>query len=465
MEERHKPSELQQQLVELVDHAREDLAIEVKDWLDLSHRAVQANLARELLALANHGGGYLLFGFEDKDDGWAPSGPCPFDRKHYSQDDINGICERYAEPNFHCQVHALPSTAGNEHVVIRIPGGPGVPIRSRRGGPGGSKLAANTYYIRRPGPQSAPIAAGHEWDALLRRCIAAQRDELVEAFRSIAIALGSQGGAGVLDVLVGDGPGPQDRLRDWEEAGRSQLQQRISEELPDENPSRYAHGTWTVAYELVDPNAQLSLTNFMEILRDVAGHETGWPPWWVPDRDPIRPRAINDLIECWLAEPDAEERPWAHLGDAAHSDFWRGDPSGRMFLLRGYQEDGAPDRFEPGTTLDITLPVWRTGECLLHAQRLADRLGSERLRFLVRWDGLKGRRLASWNHERAMPGAYTCAQNTVTSVVEIDAPRSIGDTLPEIVRELVEPFFAVFDFFSPPEALYTQELSKMRKGV
>jgi hypothetical protein len=136
-----------------------------------------------------------------------------------------------------------------------------------------------------------------------------------------------------------------------------------------------------------------------------------------------------------------------------------------MFLLRGYQEDGAPDRFEPGTTLDITLPVWRTGECLLHAQRLVDRFGSERLRFLVRWDGLKGRRLASWNHERAMPAAYTCGQDTVTSVVEIDAPRSIGDTLPEIVRELVEPFFAVFDFFSPPEALYTQELSKMRKGV
>ena len=36
------------------------------DWIDIANdRVVQANIARHLAGLANHGGGYLLFGFHD----------------------------------------------------------------------------------------------------------------------------------------------------------------------------------------------------------------------------------------------------------------------------------------------------------------------------------------------------------------------------------------------------------------
>lgn len=46
---------------------------------------------------------------------------------------------------------------------------------------------------------------------------------------------------------------------------------------------------------------------------------------------------------------------------------------GRMFLIRGYQEDGA-ETFPAGTILDTTLPLWRMGEVLLHAEKLASLL-------------------------------------------------------------------------------------------
>lgn len=45
-----------------------------------------------------------------------------------------------------------------------------------------------------------------------------------------------------------------------------------------------------------------------------------------------------------------------------------------MFLLRGYQEDSNPNSIEPETIFDLTLPVWRVGECLLNAERLATAL-------------------------------------------------------------------------------------------
>jgi predicted HTH transcriptional regulator len=78
--------DLRRLLIELLDDPREALAVEVKDWLDLEQRDVAANLARELLALANNGGGTLLFGFADRPAGLEPSGACPYAESGYSQD-------------------------------------------------------------------------------------------------------------------------------------------------------------------------------------------------------------------------------------------------------------------------------------------------------------------------------------------------------------------------------------------
>ncbi len=61
----------------LLDYPREEMATEIKGWLDLSGRDVRARLAKELIALANYGGGYLLFGFVEADNGWSPSESCP----------------------------------------------------------------------------------------------------------------------------------------------------------------------------------------------------------------------------------------------------------------------------------------------------------------------------------------------------------------------------------------------------
>jgi hypothetical protein len=87
----------QLRLRQLLDYPREGMTTEIKDWLDLEERTIRANVARGLIALANHGGGYLLFGFRDLATGWEPSGSCPFDIARYSQDSINGILKRHAQ--------------------------------------------------------------------------------------------------------------------------------------------------------------------------------------------------------------------------------------------------------------------------------------------------------------------------------------------------------------------------------
>ena len=48
-------------LQDLIENPPEVFDVELKDWIDIANdRVVQANIARHIAALANHGGGYLF---------------------------------------------------------------------------------------------------------------------------------------------------------------------------------------------------------------------------------------------------------------------------------------------------------------------------------------------------------------------------------------------------------------------
>ena len=209
-------ADTQLRLRQLLDYPREGMSTEIKDWLDLEERTVRANVARGLLALANHGGGYLLFGFRDLATGWEPSGSCPFDIARYSQDSINGILKRHAEPPFECFVHYIASSRGTEHVVVEVPGGHTVPIRSDHA-PEGSLLRDHTYYIRRPGPESAPPQNGREWGDLISRCLDNDHGRQVESFRRILDVMRSEPGF-LADLTSAARTG--EALAEWQQQSR-----------------------------------------------------------------------------------------------------------------------------------------------------------------------------------------------------------------------------------------------------
>jgi hypothetical protein len=434
----------QRKLVQLLDYPREDVGTEIKDWLDLSLPSVRADLVRELLALANHGGGYVLFGFSDQTTGWVPSGPCPFDLTKYSQDEINNILKKHAEPSFECGVHHLSGSAGTPHVVIEVPGGHRVPIRSK-GGPQGSRLSDHTYYIRRPGPESSPPQDGREWADLISRCLENDKERLVESFRRIMSLIGPSEFLSELGDLT---QGRVERLLEWQDESIAR-----PNDLDPELAQRYSTGWWSCAYTLASVDPVPTLPEMRKILTEVKGNETGWPPWLSLDNRPgMDAHIVGDVIECWLRDtPDA--------------DFWRADPSGRMFLMRRLQEDVDFQSQPTGSFLDLTLPVWRVGECLLHADRLATRLNATDVSAMFTWSGLQGRELralASPVARALMPGKV-CHENVVqTSVTTTVA--EMGEALPEIVQKLLSPLYARFDFFEPPVGFYAGEIHRLRTG-
>lgn len=445
-------------LQDLVLYPREDLDRELKGWLDLKNdNAHKADVAQALIALANHGGGFLTFGFDDAGNS-APHRPA--DLSSYTQDLINGIVSGYAEPSFHCELHHVPHPTTNQvFPVVVIPGPPRVPIRTKRDGPRSNSgsgrpqhVSINTYPIRRPGPKSEPPQSGQEWDDLIGRSVRTQKELLLEQLRQLLL--------GAAPTLAPVPAQPPDTVFDeWVDSSLQRWRQLVSSELAYEKPPRYEHGYWTCAYQVMGEFPKLSAAQLLENLRSAAGHETGWPVWVILHREGLNPRPYHGLIECWLKD--------TNFKDAAHSDFWRASPAGLLFLLRGYQEDSAELTHihpGPGRYFDLILPIWRVGECLLHASRLANHLGVPAAQVRVRftWTGLLGRTLGVQLSSNRWPlEPRQASQDSVTSGLVANAAL-IPSSLAQLVGELTIPLFESFEFFEASPQLIHEELARMQ---
>jgi hypothetical protein len=217
---------------------------------------------------------------------------------------------------------------------------------------------------------------------------------------------------------------------------------------------RFQRGHWSCSYQVTPVEQPPGMAEFLQIIREVEGNETGWPAWLILDNRPeMKPYIKDGIIECWLK-------------DTSLADFWRADPRGHMSLTRLMQEDReSSERIGPGRLFSLTLPVWRTGECLLHASRLASRLGAESVDLMMTWSGLEGRELSPvGSPDRWIMPGHICRQHEVQTSITTEAA-GISDTLPELVRQLVAPLYAHFDFFEPPDEIYATETERMRHRV
>lgn len=221
----------------------------------------------------------------------------------------------------------------------------------------------------------------------------------------------------------------------------------LVEKLPPDSPGRFPDGWYRVDYSLEGHLNDVKLHQFRTILEKAVVHHTGWPMFLFLTRHELQPYEAEGVIECWLKPEDAgANRP---LGDAAHCDFWRAAPTGRAFILRGYQEDGQ-DTFASRTIFDVTLPIWRMGEAFLHAASLAKLMSKEpddvKVRLRAYYTGLSGRVLRNWADpstslfflEGGAARSDEALLETTVSVAEIS--QKLPEILTPLVASLLERF-------------------------
>ena len=209
---------MDEDLKDLIANPRENERIELKAWIDLDERIHQAKVARHMAALANYGGGYLVFGF--RDDLAPDEENRPESLEQYTRDRFTGIIERYLTPVFQCVVSHIKDSRGSYFPVIRVPSHGSIPIGTKADGPhvrGAPKgIRIGRYYIRKPGPKSEPIIGTEEWGPLIRRCVLCERDQLMNDFQ------------GLLQMPITPSPDARDRLAKWHTEGETRFIKLLS---------------------------------------------------------------------------------------------------------------------------------------------------------------------------------------------------------------------------------------------
>ncbi|ESS72076.1 hypothetical protein MGMO_73c00150 [Methyloglobulus morosus KoM1] len=429
----------------------ESLDFEVKQWLDMTNRESHEIVAKALIALENHGGGFLLFGYkEDVTKKLVPDTTRPASMEPYLTDAINAILKKCAEPSFHVvvtlQVHPMTK---EEYPLVRVSGKSKVPVRSDSSTPNGS-LKHSVYYIRGPGPESRAPNNAAEWDSLLRRSLQNQREEIFGLLRTLLPT--------APDLLGGNPNDEHAVLHAFAEASTGRWA-NLNSNLPEDNPSKIALGYFSFAARILGASKNATAKEIIEANQS-ARRYTGWPAFVSLHQEATKPRLIDGCIEAWLAH--------INYPDVGHADFWRIDAKGNFFLLRGYQEDSLdPEKGfgNPGILFEATLPVWRLGEFLLRVVDLGDNMFEPGYEVLVEctWNGLAGRHLFVHNMRRFISGGYTATEKVVTTKGRF-SQQLIRELLPDTVKVLTHSLYEHFDFFVPPDTFYSEELGEMTKN-
>lgn len=442
-------------LDDLVNEPRETLDVEVKEWLDLADNDHRALIAKEIIALANHGGGVLVVGFEEQADGtFNVAAGRPSNLDAWSQDSIQSIVAKYIDPGVQCRVHHRPRTGGTEkYPLIVVPGGYRVPIRAKAGSPDGKKLVVHRVYIRRPGPASEEPKSAEEWDRFFERCLQNRQADLLDAMRSIM--------AGVIPNTAAPTPTRLDQLKNFEAEAISRWEKRVAS-LPAGVPPTLPNGHYDLSVAIDGDFDHQSLSNLHDTIRSAVRNHSGWPPFVNLGRAPYRPAPADGAIECWVG-PDND----GSFDAPAHHDFWRISPSGLLFLRRGYPEDGSWKGVKPGTTLDITTPTWRLGEGILQAFYIARALNAVNANLIIdaKYTQLADRVLVSHgNPRRVMFDGRRIKQDQYEASATV-AVSSLPDALPEVVFSILAPLYELFDFFKLPKRLVEEELREMSRNT
>lgn len=420
----------------LVDNLQESLDVEVKNWLNgLREKGDKAKLAKEIIALANNGGGRIFIGFQDQKDNFFPEAePKEGELEAFTQDAIAEIVQRYVSPPCQCRVEMVSrSGSKNQHPVIIVPGNHRTPIFAAKGGPQGESFNSGKVYIRRPGGCSEEARNQDDWEKLIDRLVKARQGDMLDSIREILNPSS--------EILV-----KNDDLDSWHDENIQLWQQKVNK-FPEDDPRRLKHGFRTVTFS-INPFQTEDLTSLDTALRTMPKY-SGWPPFTYLYADEHRPRPQDNCIMAYFPSG-----PW-HV----FHDFWRISRDGRGFMLCPMQEDENDDMSNvypqsKGPFFNWLLPIYRVTEVLKFIEALAKRFSNENSSFhlIINYYGTQNRRLQQPDFTYNLPVGAVCHSDSLNSSIKEQVTK-IETNIEELIFRLLAPIYEQFDFTKLPRIL------------
>jgi hypothetical protein len=172
-------------LVEVIRRGFESKDIDYKGpmaWDERGNRKGCCELVKDILAMGNIGGGYLVIGVAEKDEGFEWVGLTGAELATFDTTRVNQFLQNYADPPINCKVVKV-SVDEKTYVVVEVPGFADTPHICQKDYPG--VLVTPALYVRTDNNESAQLKSSSDFRNLVEQSIRRRQDRLLESFRAI----------------------------------------------------------------------------------------------------------------------------------------------------------------------------------------------------------------------------------------------------------------------------------------
>lgn len=336
---------------------------------DEANKASCCAIVKDILAMANTLGGYVVIGVSESNDRFNWEGLTPVQVQSFETTRINRFLQNYADPPVNTRLIRLDDN-GRWFVIIEVPRFPDTPHICQRDYPGA--LAAGALYVRTDSNESAPVRASADFRIVLEQAVRNRSDALIETMRS------------VLAGRVSENVSPDVEFENQRQLSRS----RYAEADP------YPQSGYTGYRETSFRPGRFEADRFsLEQLRIAAhrGHVDfrGWPFLFISERRQDVTYTFQDGLESLIAFVD--------FGQNERADFWRFYQSGFFFHRTLMREESAQHRTGGKPLIDVWETVVHATEAIVAMTRLYDGLleDVDVVTLDLRILGASGRRLTS----------------------------------------------------------------------
>jgi len=393
-------------------------------------KATCCGIVKDVLAMANSGGGLIILGVDQQQDGsFQPSGVPDRILPTWETTQVNNFVQKYADPPINTRLRRF-TDGGATFVAIDVPPFPDMPHLCVKDYPG--ELSKFTLYVRTANNASAPIGSSADFNVIVERAVRNRSDRLLASFHTI---------------LVGATVTPTIAARDHFERQLAEAAPRARSGYPQEWPAYtgFRDAAWWPA--------DFSATRFpLDALFDAAQKASvdyrGWPfLFYHPSTH--APHALQDGIEVSIPA-DLAPRSF---------NYWQLRQSGFFYQCSLMDEDVKAMNAGVAPSVDVTETALYVAEAIDCLSRLCDALGirDEDVTLRVGLAGVQDRALVA---RRGPLPAYRTTLSEIRheethSVEEWAAGRV--DLAAQVTRELL----LRFNWTTAPIATFRSDIERL----
>lgn len=385
-------------------------------------------IVKDILAIANARGGWIVVGVSETSTGFAWDGLTEQQCESFETSRLNRFLQNYADPPINTHVIKYPSEDKN-FVIIEIPRFPDTPHICQKDYPG--VLAAGALYVRTDNNESAPIKSSADMRAIVEQATRNRADQLLASFRAVLTSTPQPVASS--DAL--------ERFDDQVQDARARCEQLIPQDAQDLGFRE------TVFHPLTFDRLRFTIADLEQMAEAASVDYRGWVYMFYTLKRADLIRHLDDALEMTLNE-------------AGRFQFWHLYRSGCLYVNEMFQEDehaeSRPKRVLG--TLTFAYTCTEAVQCLvnLYAGRLAD---DETVRLQMRLRGVQNRTLASIFGNSYCPMPWKCNADQIV----YEQQRALADWRAAVVPHAFEILKFVNQRFGAPEPSYNEVTAAMQR--